>query len=183
MFATSALIRSCLFAAAALGGLAAPIFAQDASSAAPAKELSQLLADKKLDSIASRMASGSDEFAAALAFPGQLMVVWAKTSAPALLNEKLLRREYRDVYVDLNSASIPESRHFVTDIGADGLKAKGVKNQPIDSHDVGTKTMRFDGNWKAGKMSEQEYMAAYAQADAAYTAALQSLLAEIKKGR
>src|SRR4026208_998334 len=86
--------------------------AQEPKSAAPAKELSQLLASKKLDSIAARMPDSREEFVGALACPGQMMVVWAKSSAPEYVNEKLIRKEYKEVYIDLNSASILESRHF-----------------------------------------------------------------------
>ncbi|MEP6782700.1 MAG: hypothetical protein ABI983_03460, partial [Acidobacteriota bacterium] len=137
--------------------------AQEPKSAAPAKELSQLLAEKKLDSIAARFADDHDQFVGALAFPGQLMVVWAKTTAPAVVNEKLIRKEYKEVYIDLNSASISDSRHFVTDLGPDGLRAKpDQKLGPSDSNDTGSKSMRFDGNWKAVKMSEADYMKAYA---------------------
>ena len=98
--------------------------AQEPKSAAPAKELAQLLAAKKLDSIAARMPDSREEFVGALAFPGQLMVVWAKTTRPGVVNEKLIRKEYKEVYIDLNSASILETRHFVTDLGPDGLRAK-----------------------------------------------------------
>ncbi len=116
--------------------------AQEPKSAGPAKELSDLLAAKKLESIAARMPDSREEFVGALAFPGQLMVVWAKSAAPAVVNEKLIRKEYREVYIDLNSASIVESRHFVTDLGPDGLRSKpGQKQGPADSHDIAAKTI------------------------------------------
>ena len=157
--------------------------AQEPVSAAPAKELSQLLTSRKLESIAARMPGSPEEFVGALAFPGQLMVVWAKTTAPAIVNEKLIRKEYKEVYIDLNSASILESRHFVTDLGPDGLKAKpDQKSGPADTHDIGAKSMRFDGNWREDKMSEADYMKAYGEADAAYTRAIQALIEELKKG-
>jgi hypothetical protein len=156
--------------------------AQEPKSAAPAKELAQLLASKKLDSIAARMPDSKEEFVGALAFPGQLMVVWAKSSAPAYVNEKLVRKEYKEVYIDLNSASIVESRHFVTDLGPDGLRFKPEQKQgPADSHDAGAKTLRFDGNWRGIKMKEEDYMKAHADADAAYAKAIQALIEEIKK--
>lgn len=156
--------------------------AQEPQSAAPAKELAQLLAGKKLDSIAARMPDNREEFVGALNFPGTLMVVWARTTAPAVVNEKLIRKEYREVYLDLNSASVVESRHFVTDLGSDGLKAKpAAKQGPADSHDQGAKSMRFDGNWREDKMSEADYMKAHAEADAAYTRAIQALIEEVKK--
>lgn len=156
--------------------------AQEPASAAPAKELAELLAAKKLDSIAARMPDDREQFVGALAFPGQLMVVWAKTTAPAVVNEKLLRKEYKEVYIDLNSASIVESRHFVTDLGPDGLRSRPAQKQgPADSHDLGAKSMRFDGNWREDKMSEDDYMKAHADADAAYAKAVQALIEEIKK--
>lgn len=158
-------------------------FAQEPKSAAPAKELAQLLASKKLDSIAARMPDSREEFVGAMAFPGQLIVVWAKTTAPSVVNEKLINKQYKDVYIDLNSASIPDTRHFVTDLSADGLRAKPeTKNGPADSHDLGSKTLRFDGGWKQNKMSEADYMKAFTDADEQYAKAIEALLAELKKG-
>ncbi len=128
------------------------------------------------------MPDSREEFVGALTFPGQLMVVWAKTTAPAVVNEKLIKKEYREVYIDLNSASIVESRHFVTDLGPDGLRLKPEQRQgPADSHDIGAKSMRFDGSWREDKMSEADYMKAHAEADAAYAKAIQALIDEIKK--
>lgn len=163
-----------------LVGLASPAFAQDPQSSGPARELAQQLSTKKLDSFAVRLPNTPDEFAAALAFPGQMIVVWAKFSAPAVLNEKIIKGEFREVYIDLNSASDPQSRNIVTDLGADGVR-RGAKNQPADSHDAGPKSVRFDGSWREDKMSEKDYMKAHADADAAYTQVLGVLLEGIKK--
>jgi hypothetical protein len=161
--------------------LAITASAQDSRSAPLAKELTGLLGQMKLDSVAARSAAGPDQFVAALFFPGQLIVICARTTAPAVVNEKLARREFREVYVDLNSASIPESRVMITDGGADGLRAKREPNQPFDTHDAAGKSLRFTGNWREQKMSEQDYMKVFTQADEAYVAALQALLAELKK--
>ncbi|MGH9200929.1 MAG: hypothetical protein ACRD2A_06810 [Vicinamibacterales bacterium] len=68
------------------------VWAQEPKSAASARELAQLLGTLKLDSIAARLPNSTDEFAGALVFPGQLMVVWAKTVAPERMNEKLLKK-------------------------------------------------------------------------------------------
>jgi hypothetical protein len=163
-----------------LAALSAPLSAQEPQSAAPAKALAQLLAERKLDSFAVRLPTAPDEFAATLAFPGQLIVVWAKFSAPAVLNEKIINRAYRDAYIDLNSATDPATRHFVTDLGADGMRSGG-KNQPADSHDIGAKSIRFDGSWREDKMSEKEYQQALADADAAYAKVLGVLLEQLKK--
>jgi hypothetical protein len=153
----------------------------EARTASLVKELTEILQQRKLDSIAARHPGGSDVFVAALYFPGQLLVISARTSAPAIVNEKLVRREFRDIYIDLNSASIPESRIMISDGGADGLRSRREPNQPFDSQDAGGKSVRFDGNWREDKMSEQDYMKIFTQADEAYMTALQALVSELKK--
>jgi len=162
--------------------VAAPAAAQDSKSAAGATELAQVLGSKKLDAIAARDPSAPDLFVAALHFPGQLMIISAKYAAPPLLTEKLAQRQYRDVYIELNAASIAESRVFVTDINADGLRPRREgRDGPVDIRDAGGKSMRFDGNWREDKMSEADYMKAYAEADAHYSQMVALLLAEAKK--
>lgn len=173
-------LRLHLLVVVLLVAVAVPVVAQEPQSAAPARELARLLTDRKLDSFAMRIPNSADEFAAALVFPGQMIVVWAKFGAPAVLNEKILRRDYREAYIDLNSASDPASRHFVTDLGADGL-SRGERNQPADAHDVGAKSVRFDGSWREDKMSEKEYLQAHADGDAAYARVLGLLLEQLKK--
>lgn len=176
-------LKNSLLLAAAVTMVAAPVGAQqDPKSAAPVKELAQLLSSRKIDSIAARMPDSSEEFVGALTFPGSMMVVWAKTTAPSVVREKLLKKEYREVYLDLNSASIVDTRHFVTDLGPDGLRFRPEPRQgPADTHDQGTKSMRFDGNWREDKMSEADYTKAHAAADEAYAKAIQALIDEIKK--
>lgn len=163
-----------------IAGLAIPALAQDPQSTGLARQLAEQLSARKLGSFAARMPDGGDEFAAVLAFPGQMIVVWAKFSAPAVLNERLINKEYREVYIDLNSASDPESRHMVTDIGADGIR-RGERNQPADAYDVGSKSTLFDGSWREDKMSEDDYDKAHADADAVYTKVLGVLIEELKK--
>jgi hypothetical protein len=161
----------------------ASAWAQEPKSAASARELAQLLNNMKVEAIAARLPNSTDEFAGAMVFPGQLMVVWAKTVAPERMNERIVKKEYKDVYADLNSASVPDSRHFVMDLGADGLKFRpATKGGAADTHDLNKKSIRFDGNWKEDKMSEADYMKAHADADAAYAAATNALIAALKKG-
>lgn len=176
------IVRSFLAASLLLAPLAGIGFAQDSKSTAVATELAKLMESKKVESVAARMPSASDQFVAALFLPGQLMVVWAQYTAPALINEKLTRREYRDVYIDLNSASVASSKTLVTDLGANGLRAKRQDDQPYDSQDVAGKAFLFDGNWRAAKISEDEYMKTFSTADEAYTRALSVLLEQLKKG-
>ena len=172
----------CVAVAAFVASVAVtPSEAQDSKSAALVKELTDILQQRKLDSIAARHPSSPDQFVAALFFPGQLLLGSARTSAPAVVNEKLVRREFRDVYIDLNSASIPESRVMIGDGGADGLRPSREPNQPFDTHDAAGKSVRFDGNWREDRMSEKDYMNIFTQADELYVSALTALVNELKK--
>jgi hypothetical protein len=117
-----------------------------------------------------------------LYFPGsQLLVVTAKYQVPELMNTKLASKEYRDVYIDLNSAAMPNTKVFVSDLGIDGLKARRDDNQPYDTIEMGGKNVNFDGDWRAAKLSEEEYMKGYQQAEEEYVKMLQALLSELKK--
>jgi hypothetical protein len=169
--------------ALALGTLAVPATAngEDAKSVALAKQLAAALDAAKLDSIAAKDPSAPDAFVSALYFPGQLLVVSARYSAPALLTERIARKEYRDVYMDLNGAAMPNSKIFIEDPGADGLKADHNENQPFDTFEASGKRVAFDADWKKQKMSKEEYLKAFADADARYSQMLQALIAEIKK--
>ena len=48
------------------------------------------------------------------------------------------------IYLDLNGASIPSSKVFVEDLGADGLRAKRNENQPFDVYESAGKRTDFD---------------------------------------
>jgi hypothetical protein len=156
--------------------------AQESKSSPLAKLLAAALDAGKLDSIAAKDPGDSDRFVAALYFPGmQLLVISAKYSVPQLLSERLGKKEYRDVYMDLNGASVADSKIFIEDPGADGLKAKREDNQPFDQVEMGGKRTMFDGDWKKQKLSEQDYMKAFSTADERYAQLLAALLAEAKK--
>jgi hypothetical protein len=170
------LTAGCLFATALVSGTA---FAQASKSAPLAQELAKLLDAGKLDTIAAQ-GREPDRFFAALYFPGQLLVVSAKYSVPPLLVEKLQQKAYRDVYMDLHGASVPETKVFILDIGADGLKAKA--DGGADSYERGTKTAwSFNGEWRKQKIaSEDEYLKNYAVADAEYAEILTALIQKAK---
>jgi hypothetical protein len=162
--------------------LAATALAQESKSAVLAKQLAAALDAVQLDSIAAKDPSSPDTFIGALYFKGmQLLVVSARYTAPSLLTEKLAQKNYRDVYIDLNSASVPESKVFVEDLGVDGLKAKHEENTPFDSYEAAGKRTAFDGDWKKQKISEQDYMKTFSTADDKYCQMLTALLAQVKK--
>lgn len=171
-----------LAAAVAVLSLSTAASAQESKSAPLAKQLAAALDAAKLDAIAAKDPSAPDIFFAALYFPGvQLLVVSGKYSVPQLLVERLVKKEYRDTYLDLNGASVPATKLFLEDPGADGVKAKREENQPFDSYEADGKRLMFDGDWKKQKMSEQEYMKAFSAADERYTQILTALIAQLKK--
>ena len=156
--------------------------AQESKSAPLAKQLAAALDAAKLDSIAAKDPSAPDIFFAALYFPGvQLLVVSGKYSVPQLLIQRLVKKEYRDTYLDLNGASVPATKLFLEDPGADGVKPKREENQPFDSYEADGKRLMFDGDWKKQKVSEQDYMKAFSAADERYTQILTALIAQLKK--
>lgn len=155
--------------------------AQDGKSPDVVKELTQLLDQKKLDSIAAADPQAPGTYVGALYFPGsQLLVVSAKYAAPPLLNEKIAKKDYREVYIDLSSASVAGSKLFVMDTNADGLTAKPGNDQPFDTVERGSTNYAFDGEWKKAKMSEADYMKAFTEVDGAYVHALQMLINQLK---
>ena len=159
-----------------LFALSSSAFAQESKSAALVKQLTAALDAAKLDSVAAKDPSAPDAFCAALYFPNaQLLVVSAKYSAPQLLTTRLAKKEYRDTYIDLSSASIPASKVFVQDSGADGLTAKG-----FDVYEEAGKTTIFDGDWKKAKISEQDYQKMFSAADERYSQILRALIAQLK---
>jgi hypothetical protein len=159
---------------------AAPVSAQESRSAPLAKQLAAALDAGKLDSIAAKDPDAPDLFCAALYFPGmQLLVVSGTYSVPQLLNDRLGRKEYRDIYLDLNGAAT--GKIFIEDPGADGLKPKRESNQAFDQAEVAGKRTMFDGDWKAQKLSEQDYTKAFSAADERYAKILTALLAQLKK--
>ena len=154
--------------------------AQESKSAALATELAKLLDTMKLDSAAAQQ--GTDVYVGALYFPGaQLLVVKGKYASPARMKDLLGKKDYREVYMDLSSATEQATRVFVMDLGANGLRFKREDNQPFDTADIAGKSLTFDGDWGRAKISEDEYRKSFAATDEQYTQMLQALIAALKK--
>ena len=109
-------------------------------------QLAELMANADLDALAGKDSTGEDRFVAALAFPGQLLVVSARYEVPIYVEDKIAKGEYREVYIDLNAASIGGTKVLVTDAGANGLRAMA---DTVDMFDAGSGIVRFDGDWAA----------------------------------
>ena len=159
---------------------AGPASAQESKSAAVAKELVQTLDEQKLDGVAAADPATPGTFVAALYIQGtQLLVVSAKYAAPTLLTDRLTKKEYREIYIDLSSASVAGTKVFIQDQGADGFVPKPSGEQLADSMEESNKTLAFDGAKKA-KLSDDDYAKAFSAADDRYAKILTLLLAQAK---
>lgn len=136
--------------------------AQESESAPLAAELAELLGAAGLGAIAARDTADEDRFVAALSFPGSLLVVSARYEVPLYVEQKIADAEYREVYIDLNAASIAETKVLITDTGADGLSSG---DDSADMVDTGSGPARYDGD---------------ADADAQYARMLRALIAEAR---
>lgn len=181
-FTWRAAVRPVLAAAAAAACITVLAGAQESKSAALAKELSQALEAAKLDGIGAVDPSKPGSFVAALHIPGtQLLVVSATYAAPALLVDKIKTQDFRGLYMDLHSASVPGSKIFVQDQRCDGLIWRPGGDDVADMWDEGVKSTAFDGEWKKAKITEEEYTKAYTEADDRYARLLSLLLAQTKQ--
>jgi hypothetical protein len=159
-----------------------PVVAQSKSASA-AKDLAAALDASKLEAIAAADPADPNTFVAALYFQGsQILVVSAKYAAPPLMVAKIKEKNYRDVYIDLSSASIAGTKVFVMDSGVDGLATK-PGDGGADSFEQGTTQVLFDGEWKKAKMSEEDYMKAFGQADERYAKMLTLLATQAKAAK
>lgn len=157
------------------------VAAQESKSAAVATELTRLLDAQKLDSIAAKQEVGGQYVSALYISGSQLLVVSAKYSVPGRIDSLLAEKKYQEIYADLNSASEQQSKVFVMDLGANGLRFKRENNQPFDTADLAGKSLVFDGDWDKAKISEAEYKKAFETTDAQYSQMLQALVAALKK--
>ena len=154
--------------------------AQESKSASLAAELCKLMDQHKLDSIAAK--ESEDQYVGALYFSGtQLLVVRGRFNTRARMLDLLERRLFKEAYMDLSGASDQQTRVFIMDLGANGLRYKREKNQPFDTADVGGKSYRFDGEWIKAKLTEAEYRKTFTATDEEYALMLQTLIDALKK--
>ena len=148
-------------------------------SAALAQQLGAALLDHKLEAIAARDPAGADRFVAALFFPGsQLLVISASYPAPSVLDEKLARKNYREVYLDLGTTQFLDTSLFFQDMKADGLCEH--RDQTADILYEGGASTIFDGDWKKHSPSEQAYEQRFAEMDDRYSRLLELLLTQLR---
>jgi hypothetical protein len=161
--------------------LAAPAAAQQSASMPLAKELGTLLDQKKLDSVAARMPGDDNRFVAALYYPNsQLLVVSAKYSVPVLLQEHIWGQRYRDVYTALHSGGSTEGKFFVYDMAANGIPPAATEPENDIVYEDGVQQVLVNGDWRAQKLSKDEYQQRIDAADPRYAKMLAALVAQLK---
>lgn len=150
---------------------------QESVSATLAAELTSLMAGRQLEALAGKDTIDADRYVAALAMPGQLLVVSARHATPVHLETKIAAGEFREVYLDLNGASLAGTRILITDAGANGLRAMHETVDVVDRGAAGT--IRLDGNPSGQRLSRTAYRSAVADADAQYARMLRVLLTAV----
>ncbi len=171
------MLRAFILRAAVVGAFVSPVLslgvaaAQESESAPLAAQLAELMASGQLEAVAGKDSVDEDRYVAALAFPGQLLVVSARYEVPIYIEEKIANGRFRDVYLDLNSASITGTKVLITDVGANGLLAD---DEGVDTFDSGSGVLRLDGG---EGMSGEEYRGAVGDADEQYARLLRVLIA------
>ena len=155
--------------------------AQASKSAGVAKELIQVMGEKKLDAIAAKVPAGEGHYAAALYFPNvQILVISGHYSAPALMDPRLAGKQYRDTYMELSGTVTPNTKVFVQDMGEPGLSQR-KQDSMYDTWNKAGKIVMFDGDPDKQKISDADYLKSFTAADEEYANILSALLAEAKK--
>ena len=171
----------------ALAGVAVVCFVGAASAQQPSStsasataELVKLLDERKLDAAAGRL--GPDEFVGAMYFPGsQLVVLSSKSAVPNRMTYHLLQKSYKDLYVELNGEGDRQTRVFVSDLGANGLRFRNAKGEAADTVEAGAAaSMRFDGEWRKAQISEAEYTKNFQAQDEQYRRMVDAMLVTLK---
>jgi hypothetical protein len=164
--------------ASILGGAAAGPPDQVLQSDSLSHQLTAALTAQGLDAIATQDPDEPDRFVAALSIPGaQLLVVSARHVAPDMLRTRLAHQQYRDVYLDLQGSSVPESIWFLQDMSGDGL-CRGREQAADILYDGQSAPAVFDGDWKAHGLTERDYRVRFERTEANYSRLLQLLLAQ-----
>jgi hypothetical protein len=167
-----------LLAVAALACLAARTAAAADAGASPAlvQQLVSVMADGHLDSIAAADPASPDGFIAARLYPGvQLLVVSGTPLAPAQARQQLEQRQFGDVYVTLHQAVQPDSKWFVQDMQANGLRADDRDAVDIVYERV-TEQLLFDGEPGKRDVSSADYRRQFERADQKYSTLLSALI-------
>lgn len=163
------------------GALVAAAPAVSPRSAKLATDLTAALANQKLEAIAAEDPDDPGRFIAALLGPGQLLIISARPASPDTIQARLVHRQYRDIYLDLQASTVSDGKWFLQDMQADGLCAG--RDQVADIvYDANTAATVFDGDWKSHGWSEKEYQERLGAIDQRYSRLLEVLLQTLSSG-
>ena len=155
--------------------------AGDMRSTSSVKSLITSMSGKGLQAIAAPHPSEAGRYVAARLYPGvQLLLISARTNAASYMDAKLAEGAYIDVYASLHQG-IPESKLFIQDMGADGLR--GAEGGLADIvYERGKDQHVLNGDHRAAKMSAPEYSKLVSTLDGRYVELL-AVLTEGAKAR
>jgi hypothetical protein len=143
------------------------------------KQLTTALVEYRLEAVAAQHPEEPDRFVAALFFPGaQLLVISARHTIPEASRARLAQKQYRDIYLDLSSATDSASSWLLQDMQADGLCASREQVADVLYNETAP-PMIFDADWKKRGLSEADYMRLFAEADERYSRLLHILLQQL----
>jgi hypothetical protein len=178
-------VRVSLCAALAAFAAGAGVYARQAASTGPAKELATLLTSAKTDCVFAKVPSDTGRYVAALNVAGvQMLVVSAKFNDQTAMEYRAYTKDCMGAYADLNSAADAQERIIIEDMGADGLVALPKKDAPRDGVNRSGKTMKLDGDpklLKKEKIAPEVFDKTFHEADEMYVHWLRLLLSELKK--
>ena len=162
---------------------AGPAFAQQSTSAPLAVELTKLMDAQNLTSVAAVDPAGPGTYIAASYLPGiQLLVVSAQYPVPPALDRLIKDKNYSEAYLELNGAAVPDTKLFIQDLKADGLRPERKNGGPFDiAYEKVVKQVSFDGDWKKHQMKEDDYRSQFTAVDTRYAEMLRVLIGELKK--
>jgi len=158
------------------------------TSPARVKELVALLQSKKLEAFAVKDAAEAGRFVAVYLVPNvQLMLISAGYERPTDVEYRIYQKDFTNAYAELNSSVLAKDKVFFQDALCDGLLPKAT-NGAEDIVTIGTAKRVFNGDYNdpkkkpdPKKISLEDYVKAYSEADAKYTSLVTMLLEELKK--
>jgi hypothetical protein len=147
-----------------------------AKSRDPARKLVQLLEARRLTAAATTDPQVPGRFIAAMYVPGSgLLVVGASSPSVEAVRYRIEQRQYRDVYLDLQSTPTVQGRLFVQDAAADGLTWSADGSDVDVAHEDGARTTLFTNQRAKGAAQT------YARTDAEYARMLSHLVASLEQ--
>jgi hypothetical protein len=141
------------------------------ASQSPVAALIAALDKHALQSLAAEDPSRPDHIVAVLYVPRvQLLTISGRCVATGALQARLAAAAYRDVYTDLHACAAADTRLFIQDMSADGLRPEPRQNgAPFDiAYERMSRRTLFDGDFKSQQLTSDQYAERFTAIDAEY---------------